>query len=259
MFAPAIVYCSDRLYGDFLYQRAAHAFPETKLQIVHTLVRAAGALKNSAVSLLIIALDEVDGDAIDLLLPLGNSPGRRPKTVVVVQGAQHRLWSSLRHIPLDGVFDTLSEDTTRFDLALFEIKQGRRYRSPSLDQKSVAVEESEKKYQLLSPTERLIFAILGDGSDDPSASRLIGMTVASVQSVRKSLHRKLGISHKGELVRLAAQYGLVRFVDSGVIRNGLSVLVAEYLATSKRPVALSPILAGEICRSGSLGSQKPRP
>lgn len=251
----ALIYCSDRLYADFLHQRVAQAFPESTLQVVHTLSSAAAALKSSSPSVLIIALDEVDGDGVDLLLPFWRSAARRPTTVVVIQGAQHRLWSSLRHIQIDGVFDTLSEDTGRFDRALAEIKCGRRYRSPSLDQKTSATEESERKYHLLTPTERLVFAILGDGSDDVSASRLVGMTVASVQSVRKNLHRKLGITHKGELVRLAAQYGLVRYADSGVIRNGLSVLVAEYLATSKRPAPLSALLSGETSRSVSLGDQ----
>jgi hypothetical protein len=46
--------------------------------------------------------------------------------------------------------------------------------------------------------------------------------------VRRGLHRKLGVQHRGELVRVAAQKGFVRFTPDGVERPGFALLTAAY-------------------------------
>jgi DNA-binding CsgD family transcriptional regulator len=110
---------------------------------------------------------------------------------------------------------------------------------------SVQPNVAQRRIGLLTPTEQLVLALIGDGSDDVTASARLGLKPASIQSVRRSLHGKLHLKQKGELVSVAAQYGFIRFTRHGVIRIGLGALLRDYQQRSKRPVALSPELAAE--------------
>jgi DNA-binding CsgD family transcriptional regulator len=85
---------------------------------------------------------------------------------------------------------------------------------------------------MLSATEHLIFAVIGDGSDDQVAADQLNLRPSTIQSVRRELHRKLGIQHKGDLVRLAVLHGYVRFTAEGVQRPGFSSLFAAYQKSS---------------------------
>ena len=58
------------------------------------------------------------------------------------------------------------------------------------------------------------------------AASKLGLSPATIGTVRRNLHRKLGIQHRGELVRIAAQNGFVRFTPAGIVRPGFALLVA---------------------------------
>ena len=70
-----------------------------------------------------------------------------------------------------------------------------------------------------------MFSVIGDGCDDKVAAARLGLRESSVHSVRRELHRKLGAQHRGELIRLAAQRGYVRFTAESVQYPGQAILL----------------------------------
>ena len=57
---------------------------------------------------------------------------------------------------------------------------------------------------------------------------MLGLSPSTVSTVRRELHRKLGVQHRGDLVRAAAQSGFVHFTPTGVVRPGFALLSASY-------------------------------
>jgi hypothetical protein len=62
----------------------------------------------------------------------------------------------------------------------------------------------------------------------------LGSTSSTISTIRRRLHRKLGLHHKGELVQHAARLGFVRFNREGVVRPGFAQLRAAYDARRPR-------------------------
>src|SRR5687768_7215390 len=73
-------------------------------------------------------------------------------------------------------------------------------------------------------------AVIGEGCDNSVAVRTSKLSPATVSTVRRELHRKLGVQHRGELVKVAAQHGFVRFTAAGVVRPGFGIMCAAYQA-----------------------------
>jgi DNA-binding NarL/FixJ family response regulator len=103
------------------------------------------------------------------------------------------------------------------------INAGRRYLSPSIAEALFRWRMSPSSIgRLLTDKEQLIFSIIGDGRDDQAAAQTLHLRPSTIQSMRRNIHRKLGISHKGELVRLAVQHGFVQFTADGVLQPGFA-------------------------------------
>jgi DNA-binding CsgD family transcriptional regulator len=84
------------------------------------------------------------------------------------------------------------------------------------------------RFRQLTAFEQVVLSVVGDGCDDIEAARRLSLSPATISTVRRGLHRKLHVQHRGELVRLAAQAGFVRFTPEGVERPGFGLLTAAY-------------------------------
>ena len=74
----------------------------------------------------------------------------------------------------------------------------------------------------LTPAELRIFAAIGDGSGNEEAATRLGLSEATVQTHRRNLMHKLGISSSAKLVKEAIRLGVVQIMADGrVIRPGL--------------------------------------
>lgn len=175
-----------------------------------------------------------DGDVLDLIFGLAASRRSvRRFMVVTAEKALHPL-IALRKLSVDGVFDPDSEGLDEFGRSFEALNRGLRYWSRSV---SVALENqytaSNSVWRLLTPTEMLVLAVVGDGSDDGEAAGMLGLKPATILSVRKELHFKLGVRHRGELIRRAFQYGIVGVTPNGVVRPGFAMLRAASVAVKK--------------------------
>ena len=227
---------SDRLYAELLRQFALRVFPRTQVIITHTVEAAAVVLATEPVNVFITGVGaSVEGDVLDLLLHRVGQTPRLTRVLVATTGCEFRVLRALRTLEVDGVFDSATDSTDAFLVALRTVAEGSRYWSQTiLDQMEREGSPSNALFRMLTGFEQVVLSIIGDGCDDIVAARTLGVSPSTVSTVRRELHRKLHVQHRGELVRAAAQNGFVRFTASGVVRPGFALLRAGYAPKPRR-------------------------
>lgn len=166
-----------------------------------------------------------DGNSLEFVRECTQKVRRVERILIVTGRKDARLLTTLRVLPIGGVFDPDSEGLPELEGALRTVMNGRAYWSRAVIERLSAEGAAPAHCRLLSPTEQLVFAMIGDGCDDSTAGRHLDRSAATVQTVRRALHTKLCVQHKGDLVRLAVQYGFVEFTPDGVCRPGLASLL----------------------------------
>jgi DNA-binding NarL/FixJ family response regulator len=221
---------ADRLYAETLRQYAERKLSPARVTIADSVAAARQVLSRESIDLFITGLGEShEGDALDLIAQCKKSPLRARRVLVVTMRREYRSLAALRTLPIDGAFDSAEESPVAFMEALQAVVGGARYWSPSilrrLQQQAAA---PNALFRMLTDFEQVVLSIIGDGCDDAEAARQLRLSPSTISTVRRGLHRKLGVQHRGELVRVAAQKGYVRFTPEGVERPGFALLAAAY-------------------------------
>jgi DNA-binding NarL/FixJ family response regulator len=217
----------DRIYAEALRDLAFGIFPAAKIRL-GTSLRAVASLPPTGFDVLITGLAAAgEGDALDFLA--GHMAGAARRVLVVTAQLDARTLMVLRALSVPGVFDAANEIPAQFASALEAVADGRHYWSRSaLQRMQVTRGAGPAMIARLTVLEQLGLSILGDGRDDQTAARDLALSVYTVATVRRDLHRKLGVRHRGELMRVAAENGFVRFTESGTVRPGFALLNADY-------------------------------
>lgn len=216
------------IYATALRAEVERAVPGAMLTVVRTLEQVAESIRQRTHQMFITDVCIRDGDLFDLLTDCRRAGSTICQTLVVTAHKEERLLSLLQVLNVNGVFDPSSEDLVRFRHAVSEIDGGGRYWSPSITGRlSEIAHRNRLSTDSLTPTEELVLTVIGDGCDDNDAARLLGMSSATVQTVRRNIHRKLGVPQRGKLVSAASQLAYVRFTDTGIIRSGLAITAAR--------------------------------
>jgi DNA-binding NarL/FixJ family response regulator len=232
----------DRLYADALGHSALIVFPTAQVTVATSVQSAVAILTHGSFDLLITGLGvSIGGDVLELLMWWVNRRPNAQRVLVVTAERQYRILDALRRMAIAGVFDSKHEPPDGLAAALQTVATGGRYWSRSLlDCMSQAKVASTPLAYLLTAGEQVVLSIVGDGSDDAAAARQLGISPATVSTVRRDLHRKLGVQHRGELIRFAAQNGFVQFTPAGVVRPGFALFSAEYYARRLRRSGETP-------------------
>jgi DNA-binding NarL/FixJ family response regulator len=128
----------------------------------------------------------------------------------------------LRAAQIDGIVDTLDENAGTVVEALQLVAAGEIFVSPVYRKAVVNRTHASQLWLQLTPAEIRILAAIGDGSDDLEAAAETGLSAATVQTHRRNIMRKLGVSSSPKLVREAIRLGLVHITSRGdIIRSGL--------------------------------------
>jgi len=221
---------ADRLYADTLRRHAEQILHPAEITIVGTVAAARDFLARAAIEVFITGLGEsLEGDALDLIAQCKKPPFCARRVLVVTARREYRVFAVLHTLPVDGVFDPAVEPPAAFAPALQTVVDGGRYWSPSVIQSVRQMAAAAPAlFRMLTNFEQLVLSVIGDGCDDLEAARHLALSPSTISTVRRGLHRKLGVQHRGELVRLAAQTGFVRFTPEGVQRPGFALLSAAY-------------------------------
>lgn len=226
---------ADRVYAETLRQVALNALDRPEIQLASSVSEASAAVANQPLDLLITGTESsIPGNVLDFLAACLAKPRRIRHVLVLTTHREFRLLSALRSLPVHGVFDSANDEPGNFITALRTVAAGGRYWSSSVQEAVFPSGYSESLFRILTLFEQVVLAVVGDGSDDVSAARELNLSPATISTVRRHLHRKLGVQHRGELVRIAVQNGFVRFTPAGVIRPGFAMLTAMYRAHRRK-------------------------
>jgi DNA-binding NarL/FixJ family response regulator len=223
---------ADRLCAEALRNLTLTALPRANVTPAHSIEQAEAMLAAQPRDLLVTGTGaSLAGDMLDFLARHTGDGRRIRQALVVTSHLEQRTISALRAMAVHGVFDSTSDRPDDYVRAVQAVAGGRRYWSASiLDAFTRLWAGGNSLFRLLTTSEQMVLAVVGDGCDDERAAQLLGLSAATVSTVRRELHRKLGVQHRGELIRVAAQHGFVRFTQTGVIRPGFSLLSAAYAA-----------------------------
>ena len=133
---------------------------------------------------------------------------------------------SLHLLPIDGLLDSSTEGLAELDLALRSVVAGTCYWSKSVQASLHACLTPTAISQLLTPTEQIIFSVLGGGCDDDVAAAKLCLKAGTINSARRAIHRKLKIQHRGDLVRIAVESGFVRLLAAGTFRPAFAMMLS---------------------------------
>jgi DNA-binding NarL/FixJ family response regulator len=227
---------ADRLYAEALRQYTLHVFPAARVLVAWSVESARTLLSTEPVDIFVTGAGaSMESDVLDLLAQRTAHPQCTQRVLVVTVRREYRVLAALRGLAIDGVFDSSNERPGEFVTALRAVSTGGRYWSQSvLDHMHKVGSASTALFRLLTTFEQVVLSVIGDGCDNTVAARALKLSPATVSTVRRELHRKLGVQHRGELVRLAAQHGFVRFTAAGVVRPGFGIMCAAYQARRTR-------------------------
>ena len=228
---------SDRLYADLLRTVVKSLLPAATVTLAHSMEMAARAIASEAFDLLLAGVDQTfNGDVLQLIAQYHRS-GPLPQRRVFAIGAQmeSHVITVLHLLAVRGVFDASTDCPETLRAALNLVLSGGRYCSRSVAERMRRNPPAVTSgCEHLSMTEQLVLSLLADGSDDGTAAHALGVSPATISTVRRKLHRKLQVQHRGELIRVAAQNGFVHFTPFGVVRPGFTLLAEECLARKRK-------------------------
>ena len=240
-----VILKADQLYAASLRAHVEAVLPGARITVASTVAAARALLDRAPVDLLLGSLGEgPEGDALDLLAQSTRAPRRARRVLVVALRCTYRTLSALRTLAVEGVFDAVTEDPEAFRPTLERVLAGQRSWSPSVQGELRQISAAPTAlFRLLTDFEQLVLSVIGAGCDDDEAAELLRLSPATISSVRRDLHRKLGVQHRGALIRMAAQKGYVRFTPEGVERPGFALFAAAYRPRQPRRRADEPVAA----------------
>jgi DNA-binding NarL/FixJ family response regulator len=221
---------ADRFYAEVLRHQAERVLSGAQVVVVTSVPAAERALATRPVDLFVTSLGEaLEGDALDLIFRCTKPPALAHRILVVISRREYRTVAALRSLPINGVFDPAEEPPAAFTRAVQAVAAGTHFWSASIVRYlQTLVSAPTALFRILTDFEQVVLSVIGDGCDDSVAARRLGLSRSTIATVRRELHRKLRVQHRGELVRVAAQQGFVRFTPNGVERPGFALLAAAY-------------------------------
>lgn len=205
-----------RLYAEALIAICQQAFPAAEVDVYCRGLDTLAGLREHPADLLVIGLAFPDVDGLDLLEPIAHE---KLATRVLVDSPRRDEYSLLvlRTARFDGFIDALSEGLEGMGAALRAVADGQGYLSPTLRENLVDRPLATALGRRLTSAEIHVLSVIGDGSDNEEGAARLGLTASTVQTHRRNIMRKLGVSTSAKLVREAVRLGVVRITPRGVL------------------------------------------
>jgi DNA-binding NarL/FixJ family response regulator len=138
--------------------------------------------------------------------------------LIITSQRDEQTCNLLRTVRYDGLMDGFAEGLEALPSVLRQVIQRRLYVSPTFRERLKPVRNIT--LDALTPTQRVVLSVIGDGSTDDEASERLGIAPGTVNQHRKAIMAKLKLHHKGELMRYALQQGYVRMTTDKIYYPG---------------------------------------
>jgi DNA-binding NarL/FixJ family response regulator len=204
-----VVADQNRTYAEALSRICAELLPLADVQVHCEARQMLAALHAGPADLLLLGLAFTDIDGADLLNLVGCEQLARHTLIISARWEEHVLLS-MRTARFDGAIDTASEPITAIKEAIHRIFSGQGYISATLRRYLIDDLPGAEAARTLTMAETRVLRIIGDGSDNQEAAERLGLSVATVQTHRRNIMRKLRVSTSAKLVREAVRLGIVR-------------------------------------------------
>jgi DNA-binding NarL/FixJ family response regulator len=204
-----IIIKSDYIYVECLCLICRKVFLNAQIKIHTTAGDALECLNSDAYDYCIMGLRFHDWDGVNLLQEI--SQKRLAKNLIVVAEEQDKpILPSLHTTRLDAIIDTFHESHITMRAALRLVSKGQVYISPTLRSYLVERHSSLTLRQSLTAGELRVLRCIGIGHDNEEASKVLGISVGTVQTHRRSIMRKFNVSSSTKLVFEAIRLGFVQ-------------------------------------------------
>lgn len=210
-----------KTYAEALQSVCHQAFPSAAIRVACTGHEGLASLRKTPAQLLLLSTTLPDMDGVDLL-PLIAEEKLAPRVLVALNHPGEFSLQALRVARFDGLIDILEEDVPALVKALRLVATGEPYISSSLRLHIIDRNPPGVLAQRLTAAELLVFSEIGDGSGNLEAAYRLNLSETTVQTHRRNIMRKLGITSSAKLVREAIRLGMVRISkDGNTIRSRL--------------------------------------
>lgn len=222
-FAPRIVVLKwDRLYGDMIRRQIWDLWPDASVQVFQSGFDALGFIQERTPDLFVAGAKIHDMDGLEHLEPFVDSD--LPILIVTSQKDEQTI-NLLRTVRYDGLLDGFVEGLDALPTVLRQVIQRRIYVSPTFRDRLKPVRNIT--LDALTPTQRVVLSVIGDGSTDDEASERLGIAPGTVNQHRKAIMAKLKLHHKGQLMLYALQQGYVRVTADNIYYPGFQRKLQE--------------------------------
>lgn len=215
-FAPRIVVLKwDRLYGDMIRRQIWDIWPDASIHVFQRGFDALESIQRKTPDLFIAGARINDMDGLEHLEPFVDSD---LPILIVTSQKDEQTFNLLRSIRYDGIFDGFAEGLDVLPSVLRQVIQRHIYISPSFREFLKPVKNIT--LDALTPMQRVVLSVIGDGSTDDEASERLGIAPGTVCQHRKAIMAKLKLHHKGQLMMYALRQGYVRVTTDNIYYPG---------------------------------------
>jgi DNA-binding NarL/FixJ family response regulator len=218
---------ADRLGSGDMRKAVHDVFPDVQVSVVRSGSAAVSAVQDGQFHFAILGFSTADLVWLDDLPGVLKALGSTPAMIISGRHAPRtfRVLSKFRSV---SIFDPVSQGPRDLRLAMEAMIEGRRYLSPSIQE--VMRDGREMKPELLlSRAEEKILSVIGEGIGNEEAALRLSLTVATLQTHRKNIMRKLDVHSSGELVQIAIKHGYVTRTLDGSLRAGIIMILSQMI------------------------------
>jgi DNA-binding NarL/FixJ family response regulator len=195
-------------------ERACHEAEVTVLDRTGTAAATTAACRATRPELLVLDLDLPDADGLGVLEELADAPP--PAVLVLADRADGDVVLRALRLGARG-YVTKAEGLRDLSTSIRRVVGGERVMAPGLEQGAMAAlgrlarraREGEEAAAGLTPRERQVLGLLGEGHTMQRIATLLGISPRTVEAHVAKIYRKLGVRTRVQAVTRAAALGLV--------------------------------------------------
>lgn len=174
---------------------------------------ARGCFKPGVFDLVVLDFDLPDGDGLELAAEFTTADPRLRVAAISAQVDDYTLTRVLDSGVM-AFIDKTEDDLDRLRQALKDVMDWRMYFSRSVHEAQMREKTAVTAFtKQLTDKEIALMRYFGLGLRNEEIARRVGVEAVTIQSHRKSVMKKLGVSSAPELMRMALRYGFTRVSD----------------------------------------------
>lgn len=200
--------------------------PETKVHIAQDGLEAIDLTSKLSINFAILASNMEDIDGLDYIPRIANNAGI-DRIIILADHHNPRALDRFYRLKSVSLFSINSSNPEDLKKCIDSTLMGHRYICSDL-YRIIYDRDATTTSKLLSQSEEITLSLLGEGIDNEEAATRLATSPHSVRGMRARIMYKLGLRHKGELMRFAIKNGYTRFTNKGTLHPGNEKFITHW-------------------------------